>query len=188
MFHRCSPYTGAAVLGSTPQVLGAPPWVQALHAQLTRGAALRRAPRLVWLSHANGRGGFTNGELLALGQEDARRMAEQIAGKLGPARAWAASAADAFVAVVRVILAHELGHVVQAEHGMLVQHRLAERAADGYAGQVAETHGWPAWLDALVMSAGGCQDGRCEHAASAQRVADYHEGRGRIRARARLAA
>jgi hypothetical protein len=129
---------------------------------------------LAWLESAGGSGGFFRGDLVAVGEVDLRHITASILSR----RPWPApAAARVYAAVVRVLLAHEIGHALQAKLG-LDRHGLgAERQADVTAGWIAESLGWPAPDDAIVMEAAGSPGPGGPHPGPAARVAAYREGR-----------
>jgi hypothetical protein len=138
---------------------------------------------LAWLETAGGRGGFFRGDLIAVGEDDVRAMTRAILARL-PAlhRAWA-HGAEVYAAVIRVVLAHEIGHAVQAKLGTVRHGPRAEQEADLTAGWIAEALGWPAQGDAIVLEAAGAPPTSGSHPTPAARVAAYHEGRRRRRMR-----
>ena len=140
---------------------------------------------LAWLETAGGRGGFFRGDLVAVGEEDVRRLTSAVLAGLPSLQGAWVRAPEVYAAVVRVLLAHEIGHAVQAKLGVERRGPAAEQGADLTAGWIAEALGWPAWGDAIVLSAAG-DPGTGSHPSPAARVAAYREGR-RMR-RARLAA
>jgi hypothetical protein len=79
--------------------------------------------------------------------------------------------------VVRVLLAHEIGHAVQARLGIERRGPGAEQQADLTAGWIAEALGWPAGGDALVLAAVGDPGAAGSHPSASARVAAYREGR-----------
>ena len=141
---------------------------------------------LAWLESAGGSGGFFRGDLVAVGERcgDLQRITASIVSRRrsGP---WPGPGAQrVYAAVVRVLLAHEIGHAVQAKLG-LDRHGLgAERQADVTAGWIAESLGWPEEDDALVMEEAGGHGPGAPHPGAASRVAAYREGRWLRRSRA----
>jgi hypothetical protein len=139
---------------------------------------------LAWLESAGGSGGFFRGDLVAVGERDLQHITASIVARRrsGP---WPGLGAQSiYAAVVRVLLAHEIGHVVQAKLG-LERHGLgAERQADVTAGWIAESLGWPEEDDALVMEEAGGNGPGASHPGPASRVAAYREGRRLRRSRA----
>jgi len=134
---------------------------------------------LAWLAHAGGRGGFFRGDLVAVGEADVRALAGAVLGGRAPA---SALAGEAYGAVVRVLLAHEVGHALQARLRLAPLGEGSEREADLTAGWIAESLGWPEADDVLVMAAAGSR-AATTHPSSRARVAAYREGRRRRRAR-----
>ncbi len=132
---------------------------------------------LAWLESAGGSGGFFRGDLVAVGEIDLRRITASIVARRR-ATPWREVAAfSVYAAVVRVLLAHEIGHVLQAKLG-LERHGLgAERQADVTAGWIAESLGWPEQDDALVMEEAGGDRPGASHPGATARVAAYREGR-----------
>jgi hypothetical protein len=150
-----------------------PPAVRELFACIARSVGIDHLP-LAWLESAGGRGGFFRGDLVAIGEEDVRRIAASVMAYRG------AHARDVYAAVVRVLIAHEMGHAVQAKLGLERFGPRPEQEADLVAGWIAESLGWPAPDDALVMAvAGGPSRWGLggSHPSSSVRVAAYHEGR-----------
>jgi hypothetical protein len=133
---------------------------------------------LAWLSSAGGCGGFFRGDLVAVGEDDVQRITASIVGSRGGLHA-----PDVYAAVVRVLLAHEIGHAVQARLGVERRGPRAEREADLTAGWIAESLGWSEQGDARVLQAGGGSGAAASHPSAAERVAAYREGRRWRRAR-----
>jgi hypothetical protein len=96
-----------------------------------------------------------------------------------------ASAHDVYATVVRVLLAHEAGHAVQAKLGLGRFGPRPEQEADLCAGWIAESLGWSPWGDALVLAAVGGASLGGSHPSGCARVAAYREGRAMRRARGR---
>jgi hypothetical protein len=142
-----------------------------LFACIARSVGIDHLP-LAWLESAGGRGGFFRGDLVAVGEEDVRRIAHAVMGSYRGAHA-----RDVYAAVVRVLLAHEMGHAVQAKLGLERFGPRPEQEADLIAGWIAESLGWPAPSDALVMAVAGGPSLGGSHPSSSARVAAYHEGR-----------
>jgi hypothetical protein len=115
---------------------------------------------------------------VAVGEDDVQRIAASILGSRGGLRAL-----DVYAAVVRVLLAHEIGHAVQAKLGVERCGARAEREADRTAGWIAESLGWSEQDDARVLQAGGSSGNAGSHPSAAARVGAYREGRQWRRAR-----
>lgn len=136
---------------------------------------------LAWLETAGGRGGFFRGDLVAVGEADVRAMT----GALVARSRGHADAREVYGAIVRVLLAHEIGHAVQAKLGMRRNGPDAEQEADLTAGWIAESLGWPELGDAMVLDMAGhdALEGMASHPSSARRVGAYRAGRLLRRAR-----
>lgn len=143
-----------------------------LYARIAAVAGASGLP-LAWLESAGGRGGFFRGDLVAVGEADVRALASAVA-----TRAWM-PASEAYAAVVRVLLAHEIGHAVQAKLNLADRGIGSEQEADLTAGWIAESLGWPEAGDALVLDGAGSRAPaeRSSHPSSAARVHAYREGR-----------
>jgi hypothetical protein len=165
MLHRCR-------VDFSPSFTAPPPAVRELFACITRAVGIDHLP-LAWLESAGGRGGFFRGDLVAVGEEDVRRLAVAVMGASYPG----VHARDVYAAVVRVLLAHEIGHAVQAKLGLERFGPRPEQEADLIAGWIAESLGWPAAGDALVMAVAGGPSLNASHPSSSARVTAYHEGR-----------
>jgi hypothetical protein len=137
---------------------------------------------LAWLESAGGRGGFFRGDLVAVGDADVRELTVTILARFPRSGGWA-FAPEVRDAVVRVLLAHEVGHAVQAKLGLEASGPRAEQEADLTAGWIAESLGWSAWSDALVLEAVGSPLPGGSHPSPAARLGAYREGRRMRRAR-----
>ncbi|APR79682.1 Hypothetical protein A7982_05029 [Minicystis rosea] len=135
---------------------------------------------LLWLETAGGRGGFFRGDLVAVGEQDVRHMAASVMARAG------GHALEVYAAVVRVLLAHEIGHAVAAKIGLVERGVGSELEADLTAGFIAESLGFPEHEDALVLDTAGSRAPAevSTHPSSMARVAAYREGRRLRRARA----
>ena len=138
---------------------------------------------LAWLETAGGRCGFFRGDLVAVGELDVRRLTGAVLGRLPAAGRARARPPEVYAAVVRVLLAHEVGHAVQAKLGIERLGQRAEQEADLTTGWIAESLGWPEHDDALVMETVGSPVPAGSHPGPALRVAAYREGRRMRRAR-----
>ncbi|MFT3769850.1 MAG: hypothetical protein QM820_30825 [Minicystis sp.] len=134
---------------------------------------------LAWLAAAGGRGGFFRGDLVAVGEADVCAMAGAIHAQSGGRT----RLGDAYAAVVRVLLAHEIGHALQARLGLVDRGAGSEEEADLAAGWIAEALGFPEDDDAAVLDAAGSRAVASSHPAAATRVSAYREGRRMRRAR-----
>lgn len=132
---------------------------------------------LGWLATAGGLGGFFRGDLVAVGEADVRGLSAAILARLAARRVVWASAPGIYAAVVRVVLAHEVGHAVQAKLGVERHGPRSEREADLTAGWIAESLGWPEHDDALVLEAAGSPVPSGSHPGAVERVAAYRVGR-----------
>ena len=194
MFQRCthfsrarlSPWRGNSVVIQTP------PGVNALYRQIVNTSSLGWVPPLVWLNHASGAGGFWTGQFIAAGAEDMEDFATQIWERYprvtDAQAAWQqamdptakfATLNDVRLTVLRVLLAHEIGHAIQDKFGRSNAGIAGERGADEIAGMIAEKLGWPSWLDERMMDIIGCRGSihACDHPSPTVRVQAYLKGR-----------
>lgn len=173
-------------------VVQTPAGVEALYRQIVNTTSLGWVPPLVWLNHAQGAGGFWNGQFVAAGAADVEDFAAQIWARYprvsSADAAWQqyvdptaqfATLDDVRVTVLRVLLAHEIGHAVQDKLGRSNAGIEGERGADEIAGMIAEKLGWPAWLDERMMDIIGCRGSVhvCDHPSPTARVQAYLKGR-----------
>jgi hypothetical protein len=161
----------------------APAGVRELFGRIVEVADVGGLP-LAWLESAGGRGGFFRGDLVAVGEDDVRRLTSAVLAGLPSTHGPWVRADEVYGAVVRVLLAHEIGHAVQAKLGIERRGARAEQQADLTAGWIAESLGWPAGGDALVLAAVGDPGPEGSHPSAAARVVAYREGRRMRRARA----
>lgn len=171
---------GAGVLafrGAAP-----PPGARELFQHIASVVRVTGLP-LAWLETAGGRGGFFRGDVVAVGEADVRGLASAVLARLPVAWPRAALYPEVYATVVRVLLAHEIGHAVQARIGIKRCGPAAEREADLTAGWIAESLGWPERDDAAVMEVAGSSVPMGSHPSPSARVAAYRAGR-RMRQRA----
>jgi hypothetical protein len=170
---------GASVLAF--RGLAPPRGARELFQRITRVVQVGKLP-LAWLESAGGRGGFFRGDLVAVGDVDVRDLTVAILARFPRSGGWA-FAPEVRDAVVRVLLAHEVGHAVQAKLGLEASGPRAEEEADLTAGWIAESLEWSEWSDALVMEAVGSPLPGGSHPSPASRLSAYREGRRMRRAR-----
>jgi len=155
--------------------------------RIVGAAGLRRVPRLVWTWDTGGSIGFYSAteNLIAIGDAEVARLTSEVAnGYFRPVRYGGVITHDGLrLAVVRVVLAHEVGHALQYEQGERGYGIATEGGADDIAGQIAKALGWNAEIDAKIMHAIGCRTNFCDHPSPAGRVEYYNQGRRRIERR-----
>lgn len=151
-------------------------------------AELACCPELLWLEHAGGAGALWLGDAIAIGAADVRRIAVQVVERYlglrvltpresvtfrGPRYSLASYEAE----VIRVLLAHELGHARLHEDNDGNTGRRAELLADVWAGYLAAAMGWQPTLQHLIFHAIGCVGPACTHPSPDARMAAYERGR-----------
>jgi len=154
-----------------------------------------RTPRLSWVHSTCGSGGVASPYQIILGAMDLREIAQRVLASLPMLTPLDEMACrlyrpdirlftpdDVYHAVVRVVLAHELGHVFRFQNVPQRSVIEEEALADQLAGQIAECLGSDAVADRLVMQAVGCTEVVCSHPNPRARVAAYDTGRARVRA------
>lgn len=194
MFQRCAHFSQSSLTQwrGNPVRIQTPAGVEALYRQIVNTSSLGWVPRLVWLNHAAGKGGFWNGQLVAAGEADIEELTAQIWERYprmtSAEAAWQryvnpavplATREDVRMTVLRVLFAHEIGHAIQDKLGRSNAGIAGERGADEIAGMIAEVLGWPAWLDERMMDIIGCRGSIyvCDHPSPAARVQAYRKGR-----------
>jgi hypothetical protein len=165
-----------------------PAWVATLYGKLHVQAELVCRPELLWLEHAGGAGALWLGDAIAVGVADVRRIAIELVERYlglrvltpreslvyrGPRHSLAEYEAE----VIRVLLAHELGHarLHQDQNGSLGVRE--ELLADVWAGYLASAMGWDPSLHHLIFHSIGCVGPACTHPSPDARMAAYVRGR-----------
>jgi len=157
---------------------------------ILRSAELRCRPRLAMLESAGGAVGFHIGGLVALGERDLIDLGQRVMSHF----AWRRTPAhhvpllrfgnpnlvttdEVMQQVVRIVLAHEVGHSWAIQSGNHKAGIAGERVADQFAGMIAQALGWRSDLDALTLAHMGCVGPSCSHPSPSTRVADYEHAR-----------
>jgi hypothetical protein len=165
-----------------------PAWVFELYEELHVQAELACLPELLWLEHAGGAGALWLGDAIAVGAAGVRRIAITLVERYLGLRVLSAreslsyrgprySLADYEAEVIRVLLAHELGHARLHEDQEGSTGRRAELLADVWAGYLAAAMDWDPALQHLIFHAIGCVGPACTHPSPDARMAAYERGR-----------
>lgn len=170
-----------------------PTGLSELVSQILRASGLQCAPNVFWLADAGGHGGLAAPGVVAIGGQDVLALAQGIwasqfstltscrSGKhrVHHPSGLIATFEDVYLACLRFLIAHELGHCRQKELHLTGDTVPLEADGDRFAGWIAEALGWDARLDRLIAHAIGCPATaeHCEHPHPDGRVRMYEAGR-----------
>ena len=166
-----------------------PGWVRAVYARILAATGLHCRPQLIWVKNAGGAGGLYLGDAIVVGAADVRRIAITVVERylglkpLTPYEVLYSQEPTYPLAmfkreVLRVLLAHELGHALLHQYQQRSGDVHEELRADVWVGRIAQALNWEPGLQRLILHAIGCRLGpACTHPSPQARVAAYDRGR-----------
>lgn len=145
--------------------------------EMVQESRLECPPSLVFVDSLGGAGGLFLGDLILVGVADAEGIARRVLPRVVPrARFWEALPPLVMV-VTEKIIAHELGHALDAEGLLDAPFRDPEARADYAAGWLDKVRGRDRGLGRAIFKAIGCEGLLCTHPSPAGRAHAYVTGR-----------